>query len=353
MTPENAKHGQIKVHVNSKVNYGGTATPIEIRNDDLVLIISTRTKRVFELPVGVYEISAVLEDGNRQKRTVEVTESKISNVSLEPKLSYQPEVPELPFGFLSAEKIQTLKTPAQKNVKLLGASRNVTIYPKGGFWIVRHREEMEQVAYAIIQKGEDLYDISLPISAGDHHLSVTCHIEIANQRPTNQLQVSISRSRSLSAALETTFMAGQIDAAARLAGSAVNTLMHTYVDPTGAVLAALILKKAGRLSRYRRQLEEIIADFPWLPDAKVLLATVLMTNPNECEKAVQLAYEASQERLLYTESFSILMSLLRYAPESDNSALCHKALSNIARIAPSVDWSSIYMCRIATDDRNA
>ncbi|AVH39734.1 hypothetical protein AL532_27245 [Pseudomonas monteilii] len=352
MTPENAKLGQVKVHINSKVNFGGTATPIEIRNDDLVLIISAISKRVFELPVGVYEISAVLEDGNRQKQTVEITESKIADVWLEPKLSYQPEVPELTLGFLSAEKIQALKPPAQ-NVKLIGASRNVTIYPKGGFWIVRHRAEMEQVAYAIIQKDEELYDISLPISAGNHHLSVTCHIEIATRTPNSQLQVSISRSRSLSAALETTFMAGKIDAAARLAGGAVNTLMNTYVDPTGAILAALILKKAGRLNKYRRQLEQITAEFPWLPDAKVLLATILIANPDERDKAIQLAYEASQERILYTESFSILMSLLRYAPETDNIALCKKALTNIAKIAPEVDWSSIYLCKTFTDNSNA
>jgi len=352
MIPENTKYGQVKVHVKSKVNFGGTATPIEIRNDDLILIHSTSNKRVFELPVGVYEISAVLEDGKRQKQTVKVTESETANVSLEPKLPSQPEAPELASKFLSAAKIQSLENPIQ-DIKLIGASSNVTIYPEEGFWIVRHREEMEQVAYAIIRKGDEIFEVSLPISAGDHHLSVTCHIKTSSERPKNHLQINISQSRSLSAALESLFISGQIGPAARLAGGAIHTLMNTYVDPTGVILAALILKKTGRLGAYQKQLENFSTDFPWLPDAKILLADILMAKLKERKRAIQLAYEASQERILYTESFSILMSLLRYAPEADNVALCHKALTNIAKIAPDVDWNSIYLCRTSTENSNA
>ena len=352
MISESTKYGQLKVDVFSKVNYGGTATPIEIRNDELVLIESSPNQRLFDLPVGIYEVSAVLEDGNRQKHTVEVTESKTANVSLKPNLSVQPAAPALAFSFMSAEKLQSLESPTE-DVKLVRASRNVTIYPENGFWIVRHREEMEQVAYAIIQKGEDVYDVSLPISAGDHHLSVTCHIKTSTQYPNKKLQINISQSRSLSAALESMFISGQIGSAARLAGSAVTTLMKRYVVPTGAILAALVLKKAGRLGLYQSQLEQIIAQFSWLPDAKILLSSILMAKPCERERAIQLAYEASQERILYTESFSILMSLLRYAPETENSALCKKALTNIAKIAPEVDWSSIYLCKTFTDNSNA
>lgn len=352
MNPENTKHGQVKVHVKSRVNFGGTATPIEIRNDDLILILSTSNKRVFDLPVGIYEISAVLEDGKRQKQTVKVIASETANVLLEPKLPTQPDAPELAFKFLSAEQIQRLETPTQ-NFKLVSASSDVTIYPEDGFWIVRHHEEMEHVAYAIIRKGDELFEVSLPISAGDHHLSVTCHIKTSSEGPKNNLQINISQSRSLSAALESLFISGQIGPAARLAGRAIHTLMNTYVDPTGAILAALILKKTGRLGAYKNQLEELSTEFPWLPDAKILLANVLMAKPSERERAIQLAYEASQERILYTESFSILMSLLRYAPEAGNVALCHKALTNIAKIAPDVDWNSIYLCRTSTENSNA
>ncbi|WDU60784.1 hypothetical protein LRS56_18165 [Pseudomonas poae] len=352
MIPENTKHGQLKVQVKSRVNFGGAATPIEIRNDDLILIISTSSKRIFELPVGIYEISAVLEDGKRQKQTVKVTESETANVSLEPKLPTQPQAPELAFKFLSAEQIQSLETPTQ-DFKLIGASSNVTIYPEDGFWIVRHRQEMEHVAYAIIRKGHELFEVSLPISAGGHRLSVTCHIKTSSERPKSHLQISISQSRSLSAALESLFISGQIGPAAKLAGRAIHTLMNIYVDPTGVILAALILKKTGRLGAYLKQLEKLSTDFPWLPDAKILLASILMAQPNERKRAIQLAYEASQERILYTESFSMLMSLLRYAPEADNVALCQKALTNIAKIAPDVDWNSIYLCRTSTENSNA
>ncbi|MCS4285777.1 hypothetical protein M2396_004081 [Pseudomonas sp. BIGb0278] len=352
MSPENTEHGQVKVRIKSKVNFGGTATPIEIRNDDLILIISTSNKRVFDLPVGVYEISAVLEDGKRQKQTVKVTRSEISNVSLEPNLPSQPEVPESEFKFLSTEQIQGLETPTQDS-KLISASRNVTIYPEDGFWIVRHREEMEQVAYAIIRKGNELYEVSLPISAGNHRLSVTCHIKTSTERPKSDLQISISQTRSLSSALERLFISGQIGSAARLAGRAIHTLMNVYIDPTGVILAALILKKTGRLGAYQNQLEQLSTEFPWLPDAKILLANILMGEPNDRERAIQLAYEASQQRILYTESFSILMSLLRYAPEADNVALCHKALTNIAKIATDVDWNSIYLCKTSTENSNA
>ncbi|MGO2452643.1 hypothetical protein [Pseudomonas taetrolens] len=352
MNSETAKNGFIEVRVNSKVNYGGLATPIEIRDDNLNLVASSSSKRLFELPVGLYEISAILEDGKRQKHVIKITESDKTIVALTPQLSYQPSAPETLFKFLSVKNIQASAKDA-RDVELVTASQNVTIYPENGFWIVRHYEEMDQVAYAIIKKGERTIDASLPISAGDHRLSVTCHIKTSPKHTEQPVKVNISQTRSLSAALESMFIAGQFDSATKLASQALSTLMNNFVDPTGATLAALILQKAGKLKHYQVTLEKLANDFPWLPDGKILLASIMMTKPEQRHLAIELAHRASQQRILFTESFSILMSLLRYAPESDNTALCDEALTHIAKIATSVDWNSIYLCRVSTDESDA
>jgi hypothetical protein len=83
-------------------------------------------------------------------------------------------------------------------------------------------------------------------------------------------------------------------------------LAEKYSDPTGAALGALILYKVGRLGGWTGWVENLVRDFEWLPDGKILLANLLFDRKERTELALQLALRASRQTILYnTESFSL------------------------------------------------
>lgn len=345
MSADSEKTGDLKLALESKLHYGGKDVRVEIRDSDLILVEPATTKRRFSLPIGLYEVSAVLEDGKRTTQVVEVVDRHLTEIKLVPNLPFQPAAPSKDSDFRSAEDLREAQ-PVRANMELVDASSRVTIYAEESHWIIRLSEAVEQVAIATIRRADTTLQASLPISAGDHRFSVTCHVKrdaVASLKP---LQVNISQSRSIASAMEGMVGAGQIESAARLAGEAIKTLLEKFVDPTGAALAALILHKAGRLKGRQLQLVQMIERFDWLPDGKILLASQLVRDPDMRDFALQLACDASKQRILFTETFSLLLDLLRYWPSDGEISARNEALSRLGKLAPLVDWRSTYLCNV-------
>jgi hypothetical protein len=140
---------------------------------------------------------------------------------------------------------------------------------------------------------------------------------------------------------------GQIMKAAEVASHALETLIKVYPDPTGALLAALILYKTGQLDEYSKQLLVGLADdHSWLPDSNIILALHLAST-NRSEDALKLACAASKQRILLTENFSLLLDLLRYWPDATHNEQRNAALTRLAKIAPFVSWESMYLTTTA------
>ena len=89
---------------------------------------------------------------------------------------------------------------------------------------------------------------------------------------------------------------------------------------------------------YLEQLRRVLE-----PDGKVLLAHLLYENAADRPRAFELAIRASQQRMLFTESFSLLLDLLRRWPTASDSEARQKAqaIGNLATDSPYIDWESI------------
>jgi hypothetical protein len=139
---------------------------------------------------------------------------------------------------------------------------------------------------------------------------------------------------------------GQLRHAVDMAGGVADLFRQKYRDPTGAMLGALILHKVGQLDNYEAWIENIVSDFSWIPDGKILLASLLISRQENLARAWQLLQEASEQRILYTESYSILLGLLRRWPREDESVSRQEIIAELAWHSPYIDWDSICLSRV-------
>ncbi|MBA1193060.1 hypothetical protein G7007_09325 [Pseudomonas entomophila] len=332
----------LKIKVKSKFNYGGRNTEIDIRDSELILVKKATTEREFCLPFGLYEISAFLGDGKRAAKVIEILPNYVAEVTFEPEFDPQPSAPGDDQEFRSVSRLEQSDS---QNIKVIDTGSDFSIYPTDKYWIIQHKASMHHVSVLTCVQDDNRIQVSLPISEG-HVYSVTCHVGRSSSPSYSPIAVNISQSRSIAFGLESMLKSGQITKAATVASNALETLIDTFIDPTGALLAALILYKTGKINSWEQNLlKRLEQSHSWLPDCKVILALHFAANDKSAD-ALQLACEASKDRILLTETFSLLLDLLRYWPDATANKERNDALSRMAQIAPLVKWDSMYLTTI-------
>ena len=78
-----SKEGRVSVQFKSDSMFLGSNVPVEVRDSSMRLVKHSRYERNFNLPAGLYEVSAVLEDGNKHSQLVLVGEDETVPVELE------------------------------------------------------------------------------------------------------------------------------------------------------------------------------------------------------------------------------------------------------------------------------
>jgi hypothetical protein len=96
--------------------------------------------------------------------------------------------------------------------------------------------------------------------------------------------------------------------------------------------------------------ENLARSFDWLPDGKVIFARLLYDNESDRSQALQLAIQASAQRMLYSESYSILLDLLRRWPEATDDMARRQAVDRLASQSSYMDWGSICLSQIILED---
>lgn len=76
------QEGKISVEVVSDSIFFGDGVQVEVRDSQLRLVQRSSFERQFPLPTGLYEVSAVLEDGRRYKQVAQVQDGQTVNVKL-------------------------------------------------------------------------------------------------------------------------------------------------------------------------------------------------------------------------------------------------------------------------------
>jgi hypothetical protein len=402
-TPDPARLGSLDVSVKSESVYFGDNTPVEIRDASMQLVMRGRNMRSLQLPEGLYQVSAVLEDGQEQTCLVKVRGGESTSV----KLGGRPAgtsgaaagaarlaaaVPAAVEGVVdriraavsdAADTATARMVDAQSRAHRVAQStaaqlRNSRFTQKADapddessstdgaaataatlldvkgaklrrqtrtLWIFECTGSLTAVAVATLQVGDRRTEISLPTSPpmGGPNL---CAVRIDETPGGARATAWISPERTVANALQNMFASGHLSSAASMADEATELLRGKYEDPTGATLAALILRKVGRLARLEGWMDNLARDFAWIPDGKVMLAALLLDRRADPDRALSLVLEAAKQRMLYTESYSILLDLLRRWPrEADRSARAG-ALAGLAAHSPYIDWNSSCLSRV-------
>ena len=358
------QEGEISIKIQSNSWFLSDEVSVEIRDSELRLVERERKTRRFSLPEGLYEVSAVLEDGHRYKQLVKVQAGEKVNVDLVPKKGEQfreePLIEPVPetwsykrprFTLVMNEIDDDKQERLDNGSPLLLEVKGATLLRESKFlWVFGTEVKPQAVPTAEIGYAGHKFCISLPISEENVFPENSCVVKIEETRSGPKINTWITKERTVANALQNMLASGYPIDAANMASNAMELLQSKYSDPTGAALGALILYKVGSLGDRFGWLRTLAHSFKWLPDGKVLLAKQLFNDEDRREEALKLALEASSQRMLYTECYSILLDFLRrwpIDPAFDQYAKAREhAVEKLASRSTDIDWESICLTEV-------
>jgi hypothetical protein len=332
--------GTLSVNVRGDSVFLGSVIPIEVRDSHMQLVQQGIPGRNLDLAEGIYEVSAILEDGRRHHKLVQVRRGALTRI----------EFSTLPGA--SPERLSSVATPAPAMgddtalIDVTGAR-----HAGGGpdFWLFECQGKPDSVPTARFRLGGREARLSLPLSAEVYPANI-CRVRAQKTKTGVRADAWIAPERTVANGLQNMLASGFLLQAAKIAEDAVGLLQSKYSDPTGAALGALILHKTGRLERYSDWVENLARSFDWMPDGKVLLASLLFNRQDARDRALDLALRAARQTMLYSESFSLLLDLLRRWPGDAEKTGRAEGVRRLALQAPYIDWESTCLNTTTSQD---
>ena len=383
-----AEPGLVQVDLQSNSYFFTQQSRIEVRDSNKRLVTTMRSGEQTPLQEGLYEISAVLENGGKQHKLVHVRSGAKSEITIEapmvkaslPEENLAPsqidisrtlqitdderlasirsgktrsiqtsddaalERPEAPVSAKELadwlEQSPSLATASGPAVELLELQGVELAGVTNGNWNFECQQPVESVPSAKFRLGDRIVRISLPCSY--HYAPANfCFVNVTMDSIQLRARAWVSPERTIASAMQNMLTSGHMFRAFELADDARELLLHKYEDPTAATLGALILQKAGRLEERGQWVRNLAGSFDWMPDGKALLAHLLLTTGGDKTKATELAVAASKQRFLYTESFSLLLELLRRWPGGRDTDALDEALHRLLEKSSYLDWNAV------------
>lgn len=336
--------GAINIVVDSKLNFAGGDTKIKIRDQRLRLYLTTTPKKVL-VPPGIYELSTVKDDGQAISQIVQVSEDEKTEVKFFLKTEAGPDARLLDEDFVYF-KSPASSSPKTSEVELVDITHGAQIHMKDDRWVIRQENPMEQLTSAtfITEKGEVV--VNLPVSGGNHFRSMWCQVFSNREDNFTYPKIKIAPTRTIASSMEQMLDSGRIFYASQVALNSMKALLDRYPDPTGALLGVIALFKVGRLYPHKKWLQDFNSRYEWLPDGKIFLALILAESENDERSAIELIKVAAHQKILYSDSFSVLLSLIRTLPVERSQ---FEAIFNMAAL---IDWRSRYLCYYQPSDFN-
>jgi hypothetical protein len=358
--------GDLTISVGSESVFLGQAVPIEVRDSRHRLVGRTTSSNTLKLAPGLYEISAVLQDGRRHSATVDVVAGKQTPVTLtadegataaEPDASsYVAEssasvpnsninlgsIPQNRFTRRMFEQpdadVQSVATVDASLVEARGATLVRQTRTLHIFQCLPSINEVPTAGFAV--GGRHLVT-SLPISPEGGSPSGSCAVRFEAVGSRVRAQAWITPQRTVANALQNMLASNYLLQAARVADDAAELLSSKYEDPTGAALGALLLYKTGQLARFENWVRNLARSFDWLPDGKILLARLQTDRERSSPQMLDLCLQAAKQRPLFAECHALLLELLRRWPGSENADARANAVAQLSSFAPYVNSDSI------------
>ncbi len=357
--------GDLTVSVDSESVFLGQAVPIEVRDSRHRLVSRTTSFNTLKLAPGLYEISAVLQDGRRHSATVDVVAGKQTPVTLvadegataEPDTgsfiaeasTYVPNINANLGGFLQNRFTRRMfeqpdadvQSVATVDASLVEAHGATLVRQTRTFHIFQCAPKINEVPTARFAVAGRHLITSLPISPEGGSPSGSCAVRFEAVGSRVRAQAWITPQRTVANALQNMLASDYLLQAARVADDAAELLSSKYEDPTGAALGALLLYKTGQLARFEGWVANLAGSFDWLPDGKILLARLQTDRERPSPQMLDLCLHAATQRPLFAECHALLLELLRRWPGNDNPDVRAKAVEQLSSLAPFVDPDSI------------
>ena len=355
---------------------------VEVRDNNMQLVDSFYGGNEIDVEPGIYQISSVLEDGKKHNKLINVEsdqqvdvvlsrpdEGQYDNYRIKSFIDVPPALGNDSSDGDSGLLLENLnKSRELTNINLFDILKTISKTPDlqeyGGVRVNKtmpmswqffpdNNQPLQSIPSAEFIVGNKKLSISLPVNPEGYGDESSCVIDFELKNAVWKPLVTIAKQRTVSSTLLNMLNSNQIIRAGNVAEKADELLRGKYQDPVGAVLGALILSKVGLLSRRIDWLRNLARDFYWLPDGRVLLASQLsMSNKRgEEEEALDLLLSAYNKTMLFTESYSMLVNLLRRWPSDAGKDKRQRALDSISGNLASVDWSSsIYTTYVVANE---
>ncbi len=349
---------KLKLDLQSNSHLLGGIISAEVRDSQLNLVGRIGRGQELDVSPGLYQVNAVLEDGRRHSRLVQVTEDATPAVRFELSQSSLAEHLSNDVGGVSIRHLRQMESvqpmssgsgSAGRRERLAGAESGAQLLRVEGAdieaagperWDVRGRSG--QFAWAEFQLGSERLTLSLPTQSGHQQMPGPDSLIEATQRAEGyQLRALIHPQRTVASTLQHMLLQGHLQSALEVADQATDLLASKYEDPVGATLGALILQRVGRLERLESWLHNLAQRFDWLPDARVLqlaLNAGRQSTPGLLDELIDLC---AGQRPLFTESYSLLLDLLRRWPGNKERERRVDALAQLSDRYGGVDWGAI------------
>jgi hypothetical protein len=286
-----------------------------VRDEALRLVETVNSGAMITLDPGVYQVSAILEDGQEHSELVRIQSGETRAVVLGG--GDATEVPDdikRSSGSFAFESLDLGPRQFFLPGHVVGSRQHVQFgHLSAGVWWVGVDDHVTSLPSIGILLGSNKTEISLPA----YPYNGSCEIYLDRNAYGGRLRARIPAWRAVASAMEKMLLANELTALGHVLRNAVDLLRSKYDDPVGATLGALLLHKFGQLEEHRDWLCNLSQDFFWIPDGQVLLASVLLRSGSErdAERALGLMKGATPRRLLFTGAFSILLDLWRRLPQ--------------------------------------
>lgn len=338
---------------------------IEVRDSALNLVGQLHVDEPLSVPPGHYEVMAVLQDGRPYTQIVKVESDTLARVEFEIKPTTLVDGPittryneygyvrslsgaggirlhgRISFQAFSGTRIAGTEYMIDVTDMLDagGSSLQLEIFP----WLDEPLDETSAVPVIGVIIDGTVRFISLqlnPVARGDESAVM---LEVVHSDTRIETRTWVHPERKVTSAIEHMLFERRVFQAYSIAdASAEDLLQAKYSDPVGATLGAIVMHRAGTLGKRLSWLENLVRDFDWLPDGKVLLAKELYKQDGDPSRVFELLQRAATQRPLYTASFaSLLETLRRWSPDSEYSAEARRLATALGNFAVDVDWSAL------------
>ncbi|KFE57423.1 hypothetical protein [Pseudomonas syringae] len=334
--------GAINIIVDSRLNFAGDKTKIKIRDQQLRLYLTTTPKQVL-VPPGIYELSTVKDNGQAITQIVQVSEDEKAEVKFYLKAEAGPDASLLDKDFVHFIS-PAPSGPKTSDIKLVEITQGAQIHMKDDRWVIRQENPMEQLTSATFVTEKGAVIVNLPVSGGNHFRSMWCQVFSNREDNFTYPKIKIAPTRTIASSMEQMLDSGRIFYASQVAFNSMKALLDRYPDPTGAMLGVIALFKVGQLYLHKHWLQEFNNRYEWLPDGKIFLALILAESENDERSAIELIKIAAHQKILYSDSFSVLLSLIRTLPVEKSQ------FESIFNMATLIDWRSRYLCYSESSD---